>query len=99
VNRKPFKDDCRGCKPEMLVMVDPLTNNFLPDDHPVMKAVLEVWKNTTFAERKVFHQVCCQYSRDPDDLFIVQGLLSRIQTAISSCDPGILWNVAGSGKA
>ena len=97
MSRKPFNDDCPGCKPEMLVMVDPLTNSFLPDDHPVMKAIVEVWKKTTFAERQVFHQVCCQKSCDTNDLFIFQGLLGRIQKAISLCASGNLRNIAGAG--
>jgi len=74
-----FDDDCPGCKPAVL---DPKTNEVLPDDHPVMVAIFAVWETTTPEERKAFHDVCCLNSQQPHDMALMQGLVLRIQLAI-----------------
>jgi len=73
------EDDCPGCRP---AVCDPETMVQLPDEHPVMQAVLGVWKTTTLAERQAFHRMTCNNSREPSDMSTVQTLMERITAAI-----------------
>jgi hypothetical protein len=71
-----FDDNCPGCRPAIL---DPQTGRVLPDDDPLMVKMLSVWEETTLGERQIYHRVMCQNSRDPLDLFIVQGIIERFE--------------------
>jgi len=44
-----------------------------------------VWE-TTREEREVFHRVTCLNSRAPEDLSVMQGLINRIEAAVSGKD-------------
>jgi hypothetical protein len=39
-----FDDDCPGCRP---AIIDIKTKKVLPDDHPVMAAMLRIWAETS----------------------------------------------------
>lgn len=72
-----FSDDCPGCRPAML---DVETGKVLPDDHPMMKKVLEIWQTTTLAERQAFHRVMCQNSRAVSDIAVVGKIVNQLQS-------------------
>ena len=71
-----FSDDCPGCRPAVL---NEKTGQHVADDHPVMQAVLKMWGETTFDERKAYHAVICQNSNDPEHLKIVYRLIDQVQ--------------------
>ena len=70
-----FSDDCPGCRPGMM---DTQTGQVLPDDHPLMRHVLEVWSKTTLKERRAWHAVTCQNSRTKEDLKLARRIMKRI---------------------
>lgn len=83
-----FDDACEGCLPALM---DATTGAVLPKDHPLMSAVLSVWRSSTLAERKAFHAVTVLNSRTPHDVATSLGLTRRIQTAaqvVESSDDG-----------
>ena len=70
-----YSDDCPGCQPAIL---DMRTGKPLPQDGPVMKAVIEAFHTkTTLAQRLRWHRVVIQNSRDPEDLRIA-GEVARV---------------------
>jgi hypothetical protein len=71
-----FDDNCPGCRPAIL---DIKTKKVLPDDHPVMRAMLEVWAKTSVGERRAYHRVMCLNSRDAIDLYIVNNVISKLK--------------------
>jgi hypothetical protein len=80
-----FSDDCPGCRP---AMVDLTTGQRIPEDAPMMKIVLGVWKRTTRDERLAFHRVTCQNSRTANDLLIVRNLSAEMQAALTAMNDG-----------
>ncbi len=70
-----YKEGCPGCKP---ILLDLETMKPLPDDHPIMVAAMEVWKDSTFEERKAFHDVMCNNSRTSENLRVAEGLTKRM---------------------
>ncbi len=76
MSRDKFNDDCPGCQP---ALIDTRTGEVMPSDAPAVKAVMRVWAKTTRIEREAYHRVCCQNSRDPRDLSLVQGIAKRME--------------------
>lgn len=75
-----FDDDCPGCMP---ALIDMRTGQPLPADSPEMMSVHAMWRAlTTFEERRAFHQVSCQNSREPEDMALMRTLLPKIKAAI-----------------
>ena len=74
-----FDDNCPGCRP---AIVDVKTKKVLPDDDPVMSAMLKVWAKTSLGERRAYHRVMCLNSRDAIDLYIVDGVVSKLKGEI-----------------
>jgi hypothetical protein len=75
-----FSDDCPGCRPAIL---DVRTKRPLPDDHPIMQAMLEVWKGTTLEQRRAYHAVMCDNSRKPEHLNTVQEIIGKFMERAS----------------
>jgi hypothetical protein len=76
MSREVFDDNCPGCRPAIL---DIQTGKVLPNDDPLMVKMLGVWAETTFSERQAYHRVMCLNSRDPLDLFLVRGIVERLE--------------------
>jgi hypothetical protein len=74
-----FDDQCPGCRP---CLIDATTRQPVPDDTPIMQAVLRIWQKTTRLEREAFHRVTCLNSRQPTDLLIIQSLGQRIHAVL-----------------
>lgn len=74
-----FEEECPGCRP---AIIDPASGRVLPADDPVMVKVNSVWETTSKAEREAFHRVCCQNSRAPEDIRVMQSLSDRMSKAI-----------------
>lgn len=61
--RHEFCDTCPGCRPAIL---DLRTGEAIPDDSPVMVAVLKAWRErTTYDQRKGYIEVTLHKSLDP----------------------------------
>lgn len=75
-----FSDDCAGCQPAMM---DVKTGKVLSDDSPEMKAVHQMWRVTTRAERQAWHRFTCLNSRVPSDLATVKHLSDRFERALN----------------
>jgi hypothetical protein len=73
-------DDCPGCRP---VVIDPRTMVALPEDSPVMRAILGMWAGTDLAERQAWHRFTCGNSRAPSDLRLVDGIRRKMQEALA----------------
>jgi hypothetical protein len=74
-----FCDECPGCRPA-LVGTD---GKVIPDDDPIMVAVLNVWRNqTTYQERKAFIEVTLHNSRLPSDLRLAEAVVNKIKPAL-----------------
>jgi hypothetical protein len=71
-----FDDNCPGCRP---AIIDVKTKQVLPDNHPVMAAMLEVWKKTSIGERRAYHRVMCLNSQDAIDLYLVDGVIAKLK--------------------
>jgi hypothetical protein len=71
-----FDDECPGCRPAIL---DVKTGKVLPDEDPLMQKMLGIWQKTTLGEREAYHRVMCLNSRNRTDLFIVNGIIDRLQ--------------------
>jgi hypothetical protein len=59
--------------------MDVATGKLLPDDDPMMIDMLKVWSETSLGERRAYHRVMCLNSRDAIDLFIVDGIISKLK--------------------
>lgn len=58
-----------------------MDGSVLPDDHPVMAAILKVWAETTPHERVAWHAFCCQNARDSLTMALIPGLQRKMQDA------------------
>jgi hypothetical protein len=63
-------------------MMDMVTGEVLPDDHPIMAKLLGVWATTTLPQRRAYHRVMCANSRDAFDLLMVRGVIDRLKASI-----------------
>lgn len=77
MSNKVFDDNCPGCRP---VLVDPDTCKKLDSSHSAMQAVDRVWASTTRKEREAFHNVCCNNSRDTEDMHHMQNIVRMIES-------------------
>lgn len=73
-----YDENCPGCRPRLL---DLKSKRPLPENHPTMRTVLQVWEQTTRNEREAYHRVMCQNSRHWFDLDVVERICQRIQQA------------------
>lgn len=76
MRRHTFDPECPHCRP---VLINPVTMRVLPDTHPNMVTLLEVWRAAPQAEQEAFHRVTVHGSQDPSDLQIVGSLYERLQ--------------------
>jgi hypothetical protein len=102
-----FDDECPGCRPAMAkVKLDKdgkpfkdkngnfVPDGVVPDTDPMMVAILKVWDKTTLEERRAYHRVTCQNSRDCTDMEIFMGLSERINAAVGGTNPVELAGIA-----
>jgi hypothetical protein len=81
MSKHQYQEDCPGCGP---VLLDPRIGTTLPNDHPAMKAIANVWGTATREEKQAFHDVCCLNMRADDVMHLCQQLIGRIQVALSA---------------
>jgi hypothetical protein len=84
MSKEQFNDNCPGCRP---IIIDTDTMKALPSDSWQMQAVDRVWAETTWWERKDFHDFTCLNSREPQVLVTVNGLCHRINYALKAAEP------------
>ena len=73
------ENDCPLCRPAVF---DPKTGEVLADDTPIMKAIMAVWDDTSWATKEAFHRVTCLNSREDIDLKFCAMLNQRFVAAI-----------------
>lgn len=73
-----YDPDCPGCRPAMLSVK---TGEPVPEDDPMMVAVLAVWERASLAERQAWHRLICGRSEDPADLRPFHNLSARMRDA------------------
>jgi hypothetical protein len=78
---KAYEEDCPGCKP---VLLDPDTMKVLGPDDPAVKVINAVWGKTTPEERRSFHDACCNNSRLPKDLAVLESIGKRFEAAMQA---------------
>jgi len=83
MSKDTFSEDCPGCLP---CVIDPLTSQMLPDDHPIMIELMKIWKQTTREERKSYHAVMCLNSREPRHVKDVKDVMDRLSSAFSKAN-------------
>jgi hypothetical protein len=76
-----FDPKCPGCRPAIL---DPKTKEVLGDNHPVMKAVNEIWDASPLNEQEAYWRVTVRNSRDSNDLRLTSNIIDRIQRRMNS---------------
>jgi hypothetical protein len=75
VSWEAYEEDCPDCRP---AMVDMKTGQVMPDDAPMMRFVLEVFKGLTLAEKQAWHRFTCQNSRAPADLKVIESITQKL---------------------
>lgn len=78
-HHEEFDPECPGCRP---CLVDFETKEVLPDTHPDMILLLDVWRAASKAEQEAFFRVTVHNSRDANDLRALQSLQQRIRVAL-----------------
>lgn len=78
MSKEQFSDDCPGCRP---AVIDVKTGKVMGPETPMMQIVNGVWAKTTREQRQAFHNVCCNNSRQPEDLALAKEIFTAIQTA------------------
>lgn len=73
-----FDDNCPGCRP---CLIDAKTGEKLAQDSDIMRQVNKVWETATPQEKRAFHNVMCNNSREPMDMALATGLINKITEA------------------
>lgn len=70
-----FDDNCPGCRPVFMdYNKDGTVGEPYPDTHPIMIGVNRAWARSNLQQRQAWHAFCCQNSRDPLVMMLVQEL-------------------------
>lgn len=75
MSKEKFELHCPGCMP---VVIHPQLGR-LPNTHPLMQGVMDVYNSFTVAEKESFHAVTVLNSRAPKDI----AVMLKIQSAVS----------------
>ena len=86
MSKNKFSDDCPGCRPALM---DLKTGKVLGPDTPEMKAIDEIWADTTKQEREAYHRFCCSNERSPSTMRLAGGIAERVRLALKAL-PGTL---------
>jgi len=78
MSKHAFDPECPDCRP---IVIDPRTGEILPDDDPVMQAVLAVWRASPRADQEAFHEFTVKNSRKPDVVQRMVALSKRMEQA------------------
>lgn len=79
-----YDENCPGCQPAIL---DLQTNKPLPDDHPYMAAALRAFKSCTMTQRRAWHRVVIQQSKNETDLKMAAEVGKIMAEEVRKCDP------------
>ena len=83
MSREVFQEGCKGCEP---CAIDVETGQRLTADHPVMMAMMRVWRTLSLAEKQAWHEVTCQNSREPQTLAVASRIVQRFQSEIKATE-------------
>lgn len=75
---KEYESDCPGCRP---ALIDAQTGKLMERDSDPMRAINAVFDSATLQEKKAFHNVMCNNSREPMEMALVHGLTARFEEA------------------
>lgn len=79
-----YDDDCEDCQP---VLLDVETGEKMEKNHPVMVAVLKVWKEqVTLIEKRATHRVWMGQSTNPIDIKIMEKVSGIMAEAIKEVE-------------
>lgn len=81
MSRHKFDPKCPDCRP---TIIDPLTNQILSPNHPMMIAMDSVWDSSPLEDQEAFHRVTVKNGRDPDDLNRMEKMFERIKLISAS---------------
>jgi hypothetical protein len=73
-----FDPECLGCQP---CIVDPLTGQPLPKDHPLAVTALRIWKALPREDQEALNRVWVRNGRDPADLRVVDAYAEALEKA------------------
>lgn len=74
---------CTECRPRIF---DRQTNELLPDDHPVMSAILKCWDTAPEGLRQAYHRVHCEGSMSKIDQEIYDRMVFVMKAAGGTAD-------------
>lgn len=77
-DHRKFDPECPGCQPAIL---DPLTNEVLPPDHPAMVSALKIWKGLTRKDQEAFHRFTVLNGRDLEALRVMEAFGKAFEEA------------------
>lgn len=74
-----FCDSCPGCRPALMS----LDGRRVPDDDPMMIAIMRIWDNeTSYAQRRAYIEVTLKNSRKSRDLELCNQIMHKIQQVL-----------------
>lgn len=77
---REYEEGCPGCRPALL---DLKTGHPLPDETPLLRAVLALWAAQSHEVRRAFHDVMCNNSRRPADLAAICPFMAAVEAAMA----------------
>ena len=83
MSRGKYEDNCPGCRPALL---DTTTGKPIPEDTPLMQAILKWWETVDRKSKEAFHNCTCLNSKDPEDLKAMSRIIEDMKKAMAKVD-------------
>lgn len=81
MSKDQFDDNCKGCKPAIL---DPSTGSVLPENHPLMVSIINIWDQQSIDTKNAWHRITCNNSKDPNDVKLAQEFIDKFVASTKS---------------
>lgn len=75
-----YDEKCPDCRP---AMIDQNTGERIPNDHPMMKAVLSVYDVASLEERRALHKLWVDSDMSEENMAVAGPVITRIQDAVA----------------
>ncbi len=83
MSRHEFDANCRGCGP---AIINQKTGEVLPDDDPLMKALLNWWKTIDLKTRESYHRFCCLNSKDQEAMEAMMKVHNKVLEVVKEIE-------------
>jgi hypothetical protein len=75
-----FDPNCPGCRPAIL---DPISGQALPKDHPMVVVVNEVWDAAPREEQEACWRIWVKNGRDLADMELAASFMNKVQSKLN----------------